>query len=94
MIVISMLAFVGILALSALAFILYNDPATGFSVLFGFLFAIGTIFGAFVLTVQYEKVKQRRNDTKKANKPDGLLSMKYRAFKNKICPVVEFEDNQ
>lgn len=69
------------LFLIALAF--YLDPVTSLSVVGTAILVIGAaVFFAWFSTRNYRKPA----------KPDSLFMQKYKAHKEKICPMVEYED--
>ena len=49
----------------------------------------GTIIGAIAIVVL---LKKRRANRKAAAIPDSLFVQKYKTYKSKICPMVEFEE--
>jgi len=55
----------------------------------GALFVIGIFTFVFAIFVGIEKTKEKINNTTEAEA--GLILTKYRAFKGKYCPKVEFE---
>lgn len=78
------LAVVGFL-LSGLGMLVYQNPI---EVLKAVGFIIGAIAAAAGLIWASENLKKfRRSDA-----PEGLVSQRYRAYKSKICPMVEYEE--
>ena len=74
---------VGALSLFLIGLVFYLDPVTSLSVVGGIILIIGaSAFFAWFNT---------RNLYKPA-KPDSLFMQKYKAHKEKICPMVEYED--
>jgi uncharacterized membrane protein (DUF485 family) len=80
------------LMLLALGFTFYRDPVAALSVISGLVIAFGSIVGALWLSTKSKSVTAFLRGDGKDDKPEGLVSMKYRALKSKICPVVQFED--
>jgi hypothetical protein len=77
--------------LLALGFTFYRDPVAALSVISGLVIAFGSIVGALWLSTKSKSVAAFLRGDGKDDKPEGLVSMKYRALKSKICPVVQFE---
>lgn len=74
---------VGVLLGCALGLAFYLDPVTSLSVVGGFILVIGALtFFAWFSTRNHHK----------PSKPDSLFMQKYKAHKEKICPMVEYED--
>lgn len=75
--------------LSLLAYYVYTDPIGIFVTIAGiltlFVVMIGVPLGIVALN---EYVKHRNQD-----KPETLISMKIRAAKSKICPIVEYNND-
>jgi hypothetical protein len=75
-----------------LGYNIYLDPIP---VIGGLFSAISILFIAGFIAVALEKAKERRRkhdyDVKFEEKPESLLKMKYRAWKEKTCPMVEYE---
>ena len=71
---------------------IYLDPVPALGGLFS---AIVIVFGAGFLAFSWEKAKERRRkndyDVEFGDKQESLLKMKYRAFKEKTCPMVEYK---
>ena len=75
------LAVVGFL-LSGLGMLVYQNPIEVLGLI------IGAIAAAAGLIWASENLKKfRRSDA-----PEGLVSQRYRAYKSKICPMVEYEE--
>jgi hypothetical protein len=73
--------------LSAIGMAIYNNPWEAFKVisitLGAFTFVIGIVLTAIVLD-------ERKNLKKKSAKPDSLFVAKYKSYKSKVCPSVEY----
>jgi H+/Cl- antiporter ClcA len=87
--------FASLLASGVIAFLFaigrafYFEPFASFitmSVIVGFL----AMLVGFALLTEY--LKERNYNSKKVDKPESLLAQKYRAHKQKICPMVEFKE--
>ena len=78
-------------------FIGYNIYLDPIPVIGGIFTAIMIIIIALFIAVFLDKVDERRSkrdydyDVKFEEKPESLLKMKYRAWKEKTCPMVEYE---
>ena len=68
----------GVFALVGLGSIIYQNPID-------FAIAFGLIVG-FVATVI-----AARNRTYREPKPEGLVAQRYRAYKSRICPMIEYD---
>jgi len=83
------------LVTAILVFFGYNIYLDPIPVIGGILTAIMIIFIALFIAVFFDKVEERRRkhdyDVKFEEKPESLLKMKYRAWKEKTCPMVEYE---
>jgi len=66
----------------------YKDPV-GFALVIGSVTTIvaGSI-GLFDLLIYLRDRHRRKASTEK---PEGLLAQRYRAYKSRICPMVEYE---
>jgi len=75
-----------------LGYNIYLDPIP---VLAGLFTAIFIVLSAFSLVISWEKLKERKRkhdyDVEFEDKQESLLKMKYRAFKEKTCPMVEYK---
>ena len=71
--------------LAGLAYITYQDPIATISIL-GTVAGMGAIVVGGVAFLQYLENRKKAN----ADKPDSLFVQKYKAHKEKICPMVEF----
>lgn len=71
-----------IFILAAIGFAVYTDPV-------GSLIVIGIIVGMFAAAVGIVWYSGNR---KKKEPSQSLIAQKYRAYKEKICPTVEFEE--
>lgn len=78
------LAVAGFL-LSGLGMLVYQNPI---EVLQAVGFIVGAIAAAVGLIWASEKLKEHRQ----SDAPEGLISQRYRAYKSKICPMVEYEE--
>lgn len=82
---VSCFALVLLIVLLSVGFLIYNSPITLFTIIMGIIAAMGII--AFTLYLE-----ERKKKASNSNKPESLLLQKYRAHKEKICPLVTFED--
>jgi hypothetical protein len=78
-----------------LGYNIYLDPIP---VIGGIVMAFGLLFGAGFIAIWLEKrsEQKRQRDYDEMfgdgpKKPESLLKMQYRAWKEKICPMVEYE---
>lgn len=75
-----------------LGFNIYMDPLP---VLGGISAGLGLLFGSAWIALWLEKRKEQRRqhdyDVEFNEKQESLLKMKYRAWKEKVCPMVEYK---
>lgn len=81
----AMVAFFGML-FTMLGVATYQSPMAVLSAVLVIAGILGTAIGSTVL-IQY--LKRRNAET--ADQPKSLFVQKYRAYKSKVCPMVEFE---
>ena len=84
MLFLSLLTAAAIVLLIGLGNAIYFYPL---ELLKGVGIVIGIIAAVVGLAIIFEKLKSR-----KQNKPEGLVSQRYRAYKSKVCPMVEYEE--
>ena len=70
--------FTGLLAVGNLVY-MYPMAALWFV-----LVIIGTVVGLLLIS--------NRLKSRKQNQPEGLVSQRYRAYKSKVCPIVEYSE--
>lgn len=72
-----------------LGFSIYLNPIPIFS-------AIAFVFIVAFLMIGYEKLKEKKRmrdyEVEFEGKQEGLIAMKYRAWKEKTCPMVEYKE--
>lgn len=66
-----------------------SDPV-GFSITLGFIVALVAL--AIGLAFFSEYLKSRKLKAVASEKPESLVMQRYRAYKSKICPSVEFKN--
>lgn len=75
-----------------LGYNIYMDPLP---VLGGISAGLGLLFGSVGIAFWLEKRKEQRRqhdyDVEFNEKQESLLKMKYRAWKEKVCPMVEYK---
>lgn len=64
--------------------LVYTNPIETLTAFLGFIGMIAAVVG---LILASEKLKSRNQ-----NRPEGLISQRYRAYKSKVCPMVEYEE--
>jgi len=67
----------------------YHHPIETLSIVFGVGFLLAALFGTIALLEWWER---RKENQEPSDKPESLLMQKYRAHKEKICPMVEFKE--
>lgn len=87
----TLLAAICIIILTALGISIYQHPiefatavalvATAVTVAFG---------GAILIRYSIERFKNR-SATETTQKPEGLFAQRYRAYKSRICPMIEYD---
>lgn len=68
----------GVFALVGLGSIIYQNPVD-------FAIAFGLIVGFVAAVIA------ARNRTYREPKPEGLIAQRYRAYKSRICPMIEYD---
>lgn len=85
--------FITCFATLFLAFLGYNIYLDPIPVLGGLFIAIIAL--SVFLAISLEKIKERKRkrdyDVEFEDKKEGLIAMKYRAWKEKTCPMVEYK---
>lgn len=78
--------------LGMLAITAYNSPVQLGLAIGVIILIISTIIGLIALSHYLSDVKEnRRIHKEKNNIPDGIFVTKYKSWKNKICPKVEYK---
>lgn len=71
---------------TALGVATYQDPFAALITFLSIATVFGSVIGSFAI-FQYFKNRSEKN----SNEPKSLFVQKYRAYKSKVCPMVEFE---
>ena len=82
----TLLSCIAIMFASTFALVVYHDPI-GFGIVVLILIGI-ILFSAGVVGIQ-EYFRNMKN--KNADKPDSLFVAKYKSYKSKVCPMVEYD---
>lgn len=79
-----------------LAFLGYNIYLDPIPVLGGMFIASAIIALSVFLAISLEKLKEKKRmrdyEVEFEGKQEGLIAMKYRAWKEKTCPMVEYKE--
>lgn len=87
------LPIIGIAALIGAA--IYTDPLAALIVVFGAIFMIFFILFLSFVVLDFIPYLVRKFTTSKSNKPEkepGIITMKYRSWKQKHCLPIKYED--
>lgn len=90
-IVATLLGAIGILLLTALGISIYNNPIEFAMALALVVTSLTVIFGgATLIRYSIERFKNR-SAAETTEKPEGLFAQRYRAYKSRICPMIEYD---
>ena len=64
------------------------DFAVAFGIIVGFVVAV--IAGVALINYTQDRMANR-NRTYREPKPEGLIAQRYRAYKSRICPMIEYD---
>ena len=81
----------GVFALVGLGSIIYQNPID-FAIAFGLIvgFVATVIAGVALINYVQDRIDSR-NRTYREPKPEGLVAQRYRAYKSRICPMIEYD---
>lgn len=87
----TLLAAICIIILTALGISIYQHPIEFATAVALVATAVTVIFGgATLIRYSIERFKDR-SATETTQKPEGLFAQRYRAYKSRICPMIEYD---
>ena len=87
----TLLAAICIILLTTLGISIYQHPIEFVKVLILVVATLTVIFGgATLIRYSIERFKNR-SATETSQKPEGLFAQRYRAYKSRICPMIEYD---
>ena len=84
-----MLTIVAGLFLSMIVVGAYYNPWKALEIVLTIFIACLTLFGAMIVAYCIHEYKERNKKT--VDEPKSLFVQKYRAYKSKVCPMVEYD---
>ena len=87
----TLLAAICIIILTALGISIYKNPIEFAMALALVVTSLTVIFGgATLIRYSIERFKNR-STAETTEKPEGLFAQRYRAYKSRICPMIEYD---